>query len=56
MDTKDMTKVYYDLYTDCMKFKKQKETQSSNSKSINCDDYRVKYEKLVKKDIHKNSN
>jgi hypothetical protein len=54
MDTKDMTKVYYDLYTDCMKFKKQKETQPSTSKSINCDEYRNKYNSLIKKDITKN--
>lgn len=48
MDSKDMTKVYYDLYTDCVKFKKQKETQQGNTKSINCDEYRDKYENLVK--------
>ncbi len=56
MDTKDMGNIYYNLYTDCVKFKKQKESQQGSTKSINCDEYRDKYKLFENTNKTKNCN
>ena len=49
---KEMAELFYNMYTGCVKFKKQKEAQNSEKK-INCDEYYDKFKFFTEKYIEK---